>query len=1178
MRFHAVVLTVFLAAWPTSRAGAQPLVAETPPLAPAEEQTKFHLPPGFEIQLVAQEPEIHKPMNLAFDARGRLWVTHSLEYPFAAENDEKARDAVTVLSEFDANGLAQKVERFAEHLNIPIGLLPLSDKEAIAWSIPNIYRLVDSNRDGVADQKTVMFGPFGATDTHGDQNAFTPWIDGWVYANHGFSNDSRVKLGGKGPDVLHMQSGNTYRFRVDGSAIEQYSWGQVNPFGLSFDPLGNLFSADCHSSAVTMLLREGYYQSFGKPHDGLGFAPETTRSDHGGTGIAGVVYSTLPTFPPEYRDVLFVGNVITTRIHCDRLKWIGSTPVVTKVEDFLTSDDPWFRPVDIQPGPDGALYVADFYNCIIGHYEVPLTHPKRDRERGRIWRIVYTGKPNERRTGAVATPNIDLPKLDGAALFKQLADPNQTVRVLATNCLIDHFAKEAAAMANERLSQHLPQGPEDELQPSADSLQACHAVWLLQRTDGISNTLARKILEGDAPAIVQVHAARALGETSSWQSWHFDVVRSALKNHSPFVRRAAAEALSKHPAVENLAPLLDLLDDTDPQDAQLHHGIRISLRDQLRSPAVDDHVLTMKLTRKRKKQLVAFAASAPTGPSAILIFDEALRGRIKDEALAKALPVAAKHVDPPRIDAMVNDIEQRFAGNMLQQIALLRSLAAGLSERGLPLTDKLRSALSQLVQSALADASNIEWYNTPLPGRPAIASPWLPQQRAYRDGNTTMMISSLSPGGERLGGVLRSPTFKLPARLSFWMCGHNGAPTDKDSQRNYVRLVLECGTEAARSYPPREDIAQCYEWDLTKYVNRRGYVEVIDGITDLDGFAWLAVSRFEPAVITVPDKPVGEAGSLRAELYRMAGELKLAALTDEVASAANSQNENLAVRLAACEALVRLDAQQAVTPLAAILADTDAPSSSRGQAAQQLGGVDRPAAREALLKELKSAPESVAVVIGAGLAGKADSAAALLKEVREGRAPARLLNEPTVADRLKTSGLPGVDEQVREMTADLSPSDNRIAELIAKRRAGYSASSFSPEAGRAVFAKSVCANCHQAGGVGKTIGPALDGIGTRGLDRLLEDTLDPSRNVDLAFRSYAIETDSGQVLTGFGLRDEGATLAFNDSNGQPIHVPLQEVASRAPSTLSPMPTNAIEQIPENEFYSLLAYLLSLKSK
>ena len=153
---------------------------------------------------------------------------------------------------------------------------------------------------------------------------------------------------------------------------------------------------------------------------------------------------------------------------------------------------------------------------------------------------------------------------------------------------------------------------------------------------------------------------------------------------------------------------------------------------------------------------------------------------------------------------------------------------------------------------------------------------WGPQQRNYADGDTTTKaISSLAEGGERMGGVLRSPTFTLPEHLSFWMCGHNGSPNEPDRHLNYARLVLDDGTEVARDYPPRNDKAQRIEWNLNVWVGKRGHVEVVDGITDLNGFAWLAVSRFEPCVITVPDSPVGEAGAVAAELYRRAGRLKL---------------------------------------------------------------------------------------------------------------------------------------------------------------------------------------------------------------------------------------------------------------------------------------------------------------
>src|SRR5262249_5217014 len=115
------------------------LVAPTEANTPAEERARFRLPPGFEAQLVACEPDIAKPMNLAFDDMGRLWVTSSYEYPWPVEADKPCRDKVTILSDFAPDGRARKVTTFAEGLNIPIGVLPLSPRDAFVHSIPNIY-------------------------------------------------------------------------------------------------------------------------------------------------------------------------------------------------------------------------------------------------------------------------------------------------------------------------------------------------------------------------------------------------------------------------------------------------------------------------------------------------------------------------------------------------------------------------------------------------------------------------------------------------------------------------------------------------------------------------------------------------------------------------------------------------------------------------------------------------------------------------------------------------------------------------------------------------------------------------------------------------------------------------------------------------------------------------------
>jgi putative heme-binding domain-containing protein len=169
-----------------------------------------------------------------------------------------------------------------------------------------------------------------------------------------------------------------------------------------------------------------------------------------------------------------------------------------------------------------------------------------------------------------------------------------------------------------------------------------------------------------------------------------------------------------------------------------------------------------------------------------------------------------------------------------------------------------------------------------------------------------------------------------------------------------------------------------------------------------------------------------------------------------------------------------------------------------------------------------------------------------------------------------------VDERIAELTAGLGAPDGLKASLIAEQRAAFLSSKYDPELGRMVFSRSTCASCHRVGSVGSTIGPALDGIGNRGLDRLLEDTLDPNRNVDPAFRAVTILTDEGRVFSGFGVREEGKQVVFHDEKGAEVRLPLSQIHERMPSALSPMPSNIADQMPKDDYFALLAYLLSLK--
>lgn len=222
---------------------------------PEEERLGFVLPEGFEVTLFASEPDITKPINMAFDEKGRLWVTQSSEYPLAAGQGE-GKDRITILEDTDGDGKADKIQDFTNDLNIPIGIVPIKGG-VIAYSIPNVYQFLDTDNDGKADQREVLLGPFEHKDTHGMVNNLFRGFDGWIHASHGFSNISTVA--GKDGNAIKMVSGNTFRFKSDGSRVEKTTDGRINPFGSDYDEMGYHYSADCHTLPIYQLIWGGNY-------------------------------------------------------------------------------------------------------------------------------------------------------------------------------------------------------------------------------------------------------------------------------------------------------------------------------------------------------------------------------------------------------------------------------------------------------------------------------------------------------------------------------------------------------------------------------------------------------------------------------------------------------------------------------------------------------------------------------------------------------------------------------------------------------------------------------------------------------------------------------------------------------------------------------------------------------
>jgi putative heme-binding domain-containing protein len=989
------LLLLTLSVLPAESQQEPPFIAEQNPYTPEEEVKRLHLPPGFEFQLVASEPDIVKPINMAFDDRGRLLVTCSIEYPFPAKDPSHTRDTIKVLEDFGPDGKARKISTYVSNLNIPIGLYPTYDG-VICHSVPKIWKCTDADKDGVCEKREPLFGDLGTRDTHGQTSAFTPWLDGWWYACHGFANDSTLKSATT-DSVIKMHSGNTYRFRPDGSKIEYYTHGQVNPFGLCFDPLGNLYSADCHSFPIYQLLRNSWYPTFDGAHDGLGVGPNVMNHLHGSTAIGGIVWYAATQFPEKYRGTVFVGNPVTGSIDHDRLEVHGSSYKAIEQPDFLKSDDRWFRPVDMKLSPDGTIYVADFYNRIIGHYEVKLDHPGRDHERGRIWRIVYKGE------GATAPkPMPDLFAQGAADLVKLLNDDNLQVRCRATNQLADRIGKSG----------------DDEVRKALDgsSYQKAHGLWVLERHGVLDEAAVRKLAD-DPDRLVRVHVLKMLCERPHW-TFESELARAKLKDEDPYVRRAAAEGLGLHPAKENIRPLIDLWAATPKDDTHLIHMARMTLRDQLVPPGTFSQL------------------------PALLGDDKAALGKVANVCVG--------------------------------------------------------------VKTEESGAFALAW-----------------------------MKSEPLDGGS-IAGFLKHVI-------------RYGPQDAMNSSFDYAKGL------AGR--PPRELIG------LVRAVNQ-GCQE--RGVKPPDAFAPWARGVVGTA-LGLNDKGVVQ------EALKLCREVRIDGVYDEVeALATHGKNQDL--RTAAIDALPQLDAKRTIATLGKIIANPDEIAGVRLKAVTSLSSLNRPDARDELVAQLKTASTGTAVAIANGLAQTNEGADKLLTAVAEGKAAPRVLVDKSVSGRLRAGKPPELIARLDKLVKDVPAEDDRINQLIAARQKGLAAAKPNAQHGAELFAKT-CAGCHRLDGKGNKVGPELDGVWSRGVERLLEDVLDPNRNVDQAFRATLIKTTDGRVISGLVMREEGQILVVQEAADKETRVPIKDIEQRVLSQLSPMPANVTEPLSEPDFYDLMAYLL-----
>lgn len=518
-----------------------------------EEWRGFTVPDGFEVELVASESEgIGKFVAIAFDAAGRMWTMTATEYPVDAnENAERSRqlfaaggqDKVLVYDK-PYGDAAAKPRVFVDGLVMPLGILPYKDGVFVQYSHDiRFYR--DTTGDGKADQHEVILTGFGVEDSHLFPHQFTRRPGGWIFTAQGLFNSSTVRRPGgipfaNGLTEVTFNHTKLARFTLDGSLFENLTAGPNNIWGLTISREGETWLQEANDLGYPVIPYEpGAHYSTGS-HERLRpyqpkMPPPLAPPKMGGTGLSGLALADdrdgwpapwgLKGASADDPRMFYIANPIISRIQAIRATPKNGRYEYEKLPDFLISEDPRFRPVALLFGPDGCLYIVDWYNKIISHNEVSRNHPDRDKKRGRIWRVRHKSQSGG--------PPVDLTKLKNKELLAHLGSPNARIADLAWQQIEDRGAIE--------LAPDLVRLVEDK---SAAIDRRLGALWALEGLQTVETELLQTLAK-DLNANIRHEAVRVAAAQPRSASDFYDIAAPLVHDPEPKVRAALGNALRR---------------------------------------------------------------------------------------------------------------------------------------------------------------------------------------------------------------------------------------------------------------------------------------------------------------------------------------------------------------------------------------------------------------------------------------------------------------------------------------------------------------------------------------------------------------------------------------------------------------------------------------------------------
>jgi putative membrane-bound dehydrogenase-like protein len=526
-----------------------PAPAQDKPVPPRDAPGRMTVPDGFRVTLFAGEPDVVQPIAFTFDDRGRLWVAECLSYPKWETNGKPGRDRILIFEDTKGTGHFDKCKVFRDKLANVSGL-QVGFGGVWVCATPNLLFIPDRDGDDVPDgpPEVVLDGWDVLKAQHNVFNSLTWGPDGWLYGCNGIQSNSHVGKPGTPDDERVRLNCGVWRYHPTRKKFEVVAHGTTNPWGLDFDDYGQAFITNCVISHLWHVIPGAHfermygqdfnphlYRLMPSPADHIHWAGGPWQSSRGGKGehddaggghahVGAMIYLG-DNWPDRYRNTLFTCNLHGNRINNDVLERRGSGYVAHHGKDFLFANDPWFRGLAVQYGPDGGVFVTDWTDTGECH-----NYAEVDRTNGRIYKVAY-GKPKPWSGDVAKLSDEELVKLQLHRNDWQVRHARRVLQERAT-------AGKLGAKTYDNLWKMLQDNP--------DVTRKLRALWALHVTGGLEEKQLLGLL-GHESEYVRAWAIRLGLEAQTSSVFRERLAALAEKDASPFVRLHLTSGLQRLP-------------------------------------------------------------------------------------------------------------------------------------------------------------------------------------------------------------------------------------------------------------------------------------------------------------------------------------------------------------------------------------------------------------------------------------------------------------------------------------------------------------------------------------------------------------------------------------------------------------------------------------------------------